>query len=181
MPKWTTNDDFKNTAREIIDPSTGFTTQLYAGVFGLAGFPSTYDREFIETTKIFVVGNGEAPVSDAELLANIGTTGIATKNPADLVVNGGNKQWLLWTNTTTGKTYAALSVPKVADGDGFTVTGRTYRQDTAVRMLEQAKKLADNSTNDPSNATKKQALSLYLQNLEIMRGLHSEYGYGFYK
>jgi len=33
-----------------LDPSAGFTIQLYAGVYGLAGFPTTFDREYIDNT-----------------------------------------------------------------------------------------------------------------------------------
>ena len=37
-------------------------------LYGLSAFPTTFDHSFVDTTRIFVVGNGEAPVPDVELL-----------------------------------------------------------------------------------------------------------------
>jgi hypothetical protein len=178
---WTINDDGTvdpSRLNNLIDPATGFTTQLYAGVFGLSAFPTTFDHSFIETTKIFVIGNGEAPVPDSQLLAldnqNRTIPGpLATNDTTKLIANtAGGKEWFVWTDSTTGKSYAAHSVPRVSDGDLGT-GAHTYRNDTGVRMLEMAQKI-----DATGNTT---ALALFRQNIEVMRALHNAYGYGVYK
>ena len=85
----------------------------------------------------------------------------------------------------SGKTYAAQSMPQVADGSGAT----TYRNDTGVRMLEtaltlqnQANTLCDGRTRrSPGCAAKTQALAKFKQNIDVMRSLHNAFGYAAYK
>jgi len=92
----------------------------------------------------------------------------------------GAKEWLLWNDPDTGKTYAAHAVPTTADGEvGPSATGGTtpYRNDTAVRMLETLIGLSK-LTQAPNV---KQAKALYIQNIEVMRSLHAAFGYGVYK
>lgn len=181
---------------ELIDPAGGFTLQLYAGLYGLSAFPTTFDHSFIDTTRIFVVGNGEAPVPDSELLTSAGQPGSqATNDPTQLVANGGTKEWFLFTDTVSGKTYAAQSVPKVADGSGTT----TYRTDTGARMLETAHTLdlqanapagtpgfpsgglcVQNATS-PGCAAKAQAAASFKENIDVMRSLHNAFGYAAYR
>src|SRR6185436_5504097 len=84
---------------EVIDPAGGFTLQLYAGLYGLSSFPTTFDHSFIDSTRIFVVGNGEAPIPDASLLNANGTPGPkATNDPTQLVSNGGTFNRFVWTD-----------------------------------------------------------------------------------
>lgn len=180
---------------DLVDPAGGFTLQLYAGLYGLSAFPTTFDHSFVDTTRIFVVGNGEAPVPDSELLTAGGTPGPqATNNPALLLGNGGTVQWFVFTDKASGKTYAAQSVGKVADGSGAT----TYRQDTGARMLETAYWLSQQAAaicagpdtpptnpttgpNSPGCAAKTQSLAKFKQNIDVMRSLHNAFGYASYK
>ena len=192
---WAFPDPNGSPRLERIDPSTGFSVQLYAGVYGLSAFPTTFDREFIENTKIFVVGNGEATISDAELLK------VATTDPKQLVGSGGAKEWLVITDVASGKMYAAHSVPaqkgEVLDtqsggaNDWITKTV-DLRVDAGVRMLENLKLLGDAviaaqalPMNDPSRAGKLAAAQLdydkFRENVEVIRSLHNAFGYGTYK
>lgn len=190
-PAWSTDSQTMATRTaaplDLIDPAGGFTLQLYAGLYGLSAFPTTFDHSFIDTTRIFVVGNGEAPVPDSELLdatGNVPAAGPATANPAELVSHpGGNKQWFVYTDSVSGKTYAAQAVPQVSDGSGTT----TYRIDTGVRMLETAYTLEQQRTAAcaaPTSAAcsaKTQALAQWKQNIDVMRSLHNAFGYAQYK
>jgi len=178
MPSWTLNQATPVAGTEgVLDPATGFTMQLYAGVYGLSAFPTTFDQSFINTTQIFVIGNGEAPVSDATILS------VGTSTASQLVGNGGNKEWFIYTDTDSGKQYAAHSVPRVADG-----FGGTYRNDTGARMLEQFQNIQASATAactaGPTSATcaaKTTAVTQFHENIDVMRSLHAAFGYGIYK
>ncbi len=113
---WALNNDLvTKPATGLVDPTTGFTIQLYAAVYGLSEFPTTFDQSFIDSTRIFVIGNGEAPVPDSELVTAAGTpTALATFLPSELKGNGGAKEWLLWTDPASGKTYGAHSNRRAA-------------------------------------------------------------------
>jgi hypothetical protein len=173
-------------APRIIDPAAGFTLQLYAGVYGLSGFPATYDQSFVDATRIFVVGNGEAPIPDHELLAGAGLAGPqATFDPAQLVSAAppGPKSWLVWTDQATGKTYAAHALARATTGGGTT----PYRIDVAARMLEMARTLEAQTAKscapqgDPTSCgVKSRAFQSYRQNVDIMRSLHNAFGYARY-
>jgi hypothetical protein len=192
---WLFDDPAGQNKLERIDPSMGFTVQLYAGVYGLAAFPTTFDREFIENTKIFVLGNGEATTQDAEIASK------GTSDPAQLVANGGNKEWFVVSDGPSGKTYAAHSIPP-QKGDVLDATGtgandwttRTVdlRVDIGVRMLQNLQKLSDAVAaaqalppTDTSRAAKLAAAqndyNLFRENVEVMRSLHNAFGYGTYK
>ena len=190
-PGWTLNSQnlaARAGVTDLIDPAGGFTLQLYAGLYGLSAFPTTFDHSFVDTTRIFVVGNGEAPVPDAQLLTTAGTPGPqATDDPTQLVANmgAGGKEWFVFTDVASGKTYAAQSVPKIADGSGTT----TYRNDTGARMLETALTLQNQANTlcagagatSPGCAAKTQALQKFKQNIDVMRSLHNAFGYAAYK
>ena len=96
----------------------------------------------------------------------------------------GTKEWFIWNDTTTGKTYAAHATPQVKDGSGTA----TYRNDTGVRMLEtiqtlqgQAATLCGADPASPGCAAKSQAVSKFKQNIDVMRSLHNAFGYAAYK
>ena len=199
-PGWTLNAQSmagRVAQPDLIDPAGGFTLQLYAGLYGLSAFPTTFDHSFIDTTRIFVVGNGEAPVPDSELLTVAGAPGPqATNDPTQLVANGGAKQWLVYSDPTSGKTYAAQSTPRLSDGSVTLATPCStnpnqvscYRNDTGVRMLESALTLQNQAaplcTADPTSAgcaAKTQALQKFKQNIDVMRSLHNAFGYASYK
>ena len=152
----------------------------------MSAFPTTFDHSFIDTTRIFVVGNGEAPVPDSELLTPGGLPGPqATNDPTQLVSHpGGTLQWFIFTDKVSGKTYAAQAVPQVADGSGTT----TYRNDTGVRMLEtaltlesQMNTLCGADPTSPGCSAKTQALQKFQENVDVMRSLHNAFGYASYK
>jgi hypothetical protein len=176
---WSLNNTATAQAKnDLVDPTTGFTIQLYTAIYGLSEFPTTYDQDFVDTTRIFVVGNGEAPIPDSQVLAQ-GTT-----NPAQLAAAGGASNWMLWTDPASQKTYAAQSRPKVGDGESL----GNYRNDTGARMLAQISKMtADAATAcggsvlpaAPSSSclAKYNAAKNYRDNLDLMRGLHKYFGY----
>jgi hypothetical protein len=178
-PGWTNNNANMTMAKPgMIDPAGGFTLQLYAGVYGLSEFPTTFDHDFIDTTRIFLLGNGESPIPEDKLLAD------STNDPTQVVaVKAGGKNWFTWSDPATGKTYAAHSTPMVGDG---TSVG-AYRNDTGVRMLTTMANLSATATaacggTDPNVCSVKQnAVSKYQENLDIMRSLHRRFGYGTYK
>ena len=200
-PGWALNSAnlaARGTPTDLIDPAGGFTLQLYAGLYGLSAFPTTFDHSFIDTTRIFVVGNGEAPVPDSELLTAAGTVGPeATVDPSQLVANSaGGKQWLIYTDKASGKTYAAQSVPRLYDGSVGTPpncvstpsAAGCYRNDTGARMLETAITLqtqqAAQCSPDPTTpgcAAKTQALQKWIENIDVMRSLHNAFGYATYR
>ena len=159
LPTWSINN-----------PAGGFTLQLYAGVYGLSSFPTTFDHDFIDTTRIFVVGNGEAPVPDSQITCSVapGTT-----------ANG----YFCITDASSGKSYAAKTYPTVTDTAG----GPAYRQDTGVRMLQTyasvlAAAVAECAAAAPNNCTAKTlAATQFKENLDVMRSLHNAYGYANYK
>jgi hypothetical protein len=181
---------------ERIDPSTGFTVQLYAGVYGLAAFPTTFDHDFIDHTQIFVVGNGEASYPDSLILQQ------GVNDPKLLVGNGGNKEWFVYQDPENGKMYAAHSVPPrvttIADpvngssGSSFDTNSVPLRLDSGVRMLERLKALGDvlvaaqavpmgDPDRDARIAASRNNYDLFKENVEIMRSLHNAFGYGQYK
>lgn len=184
---------------DLIDPAGGFTLQLYAGLYGLSSFPSTFDHSFIDTTRIFVVGNGEAPVPDTLLLDAAGNPvpGHSTNLPGNLIANNpAGVPWFVFTDSSSGKTYAAQSIPRMSDGSLTMATSCSanpsqsgcYRNDTGVRMLEtglalssQAKSACTADPASPACAAKSQALSKFKQNIDVMRSLHNAFGYANYK
>ena len=159
-----------------IDPELGFSAQMWAGVWGISGFSSTFDQGFIDSTRVFLVGNGEAPVPDSSLLNPDGTPGpLATNDPTQTLGEGGTKQWLIYTDALTGKTYAAHSFAPAVVG------GTSLRTDAAVRMLDHAGQLYRQTTAtgvDPDVATTN--YTKYVENLDMMRSLHGALGYGYY-
>ena len=174
----------------LIDPSAGFTLQLYAGVYGLSAFPTTFDQSFIQTTKIFEVGNGEAPVPDTELMNPDQAGSIATTNPAKLLSNGGTAQYFVWNDVDFGTTYAALSIPPAKINQG--TTSLSVRNDTGARMLELGASIQQTEisacnlpngppTDVPTCEAKQIALQNVRENIQVMRSLHNAYGYGVYK
>jgi hypothetical protein len=174
QPEWSLNNGAETARSGLVDPATGFTLQLYTSVLGLAFFPATFDNSFVDTTRIFVVGNGEAPVPDSTILAS-GTT-----DPTQTVGAGGANEWFYWKDSATGKTYAAHSTAKV--GDGGSVTNKAYRNDTGVRMLIMAKKLNDAANAacgaaQPTCGPQRLAADKFRDNLDQMRSLHNTFGY----
>jgi hypothetical protein len=185
--------------KDKIDPVTGFTIQLYAGVYGLSSFTSGFDHTFIDTTKIYVIGNGEADVPEDQLLAQ------GTSDPAQLVSHGGAKNYFLMTEPISGKTFAAKSTPTqqalVVDISGdpnlnHELATTNLRDDQGVRMLEQLAALgtavtaalalpnstpAQTSYRTQQIAFTQDAYEKYRENIEVMRSLQNAFGYGSYK
>jgi Met-zincin len=194
QPSWSMDDPTIQKGTDIIDPSMGFTVQLYSGVYSLASFPTTFDHDFIDTTKIFVVGNGEASTSDTEIIAN------GTGDPTKLVSHGGSKEWFV-VKDPSGKTFAAHSTAaKTVDVLDVTGTSQNLynlktvalRDDQGVRMLEHLGVLATAlataqalPSNDPNKAAAvanaQSEYEKYRENIEVMRSLQMAFGYGQYK
>ena len=42
-----------------IDPQIGFSVELYAGTFGMALIPATYDQSFVDSARLFLKGSGQ--------------------------------------------------------------------------------------------------------------------------
>jgi hypothetical protein len=187
LPTWTL--DQTATTGAIFDPAGGFTLQLYAGVYGLSTFPTTFDQSFIDTTKIFVVGNGEAPVSDSVIMSPaVGTTDptqlVSYINPATGQPGGGTREWFYVVDPDSGKTYAAHATKPASQVLKSGDPPVYYRNDTGVRMLQtyQAALSALAACGNPTQcAAKQQAAVNYKQNLDVMRSLHNAFGYGIYK
>jgi hypothetical protein len=182
LNSWASNSAGAASAN-LIDPSGGFTLQLYAGVYGLSGFPSTFNQSFIDTTQIFVIGNGEASVPDTTVVAQ------GTQTPGQTVGEGGGAQWFIFTDTGSGKQYAAHSTPQVKN---VSTDPTGYRNDTGVRMLETwfaLQQQRDTACGGPypadngsaTCAAKNTAVVNWKQNVDVMRSLHNAYGYGVYK
>ncbi|MFP4599520.1 MAG: zinc-dependent metalloprotease, partial [Persicimonas sp.] len=53
---------------DVIDPYTTFTIQLYWQVLGQARFPDSYDHSFLETSRLWIRGMGNAPEIQEEYL-----------------------------------------------------------------------------------------------------------------
>ena len=176
---------------DAIDPATGFTLSLYAGAYALSTYPTTFDHEFLDNSKIFVVGNGEAMATDAEISAN------GTSDPPELVSHGGTKEWFT-VRDVSGRTFAAHAVPpassevldvNVSAADGYATKTVPLRLDMGVRMLERLKLLAERRAqalaldgSDPSKPRKVAATEneyqKFRQNIEVVRSLHNAFGYG---
>ena len=101
----------------------------------LSAFPTTFDHSFIDTTKIFVVGNGEATVPDSRL-RSARPTGARAQPGAAGRATAATRSGSSATDTATGKSYAAHVDRRRSPGRlGH---ARRYRNDTGVRMLETA-------------------------------------------
>jgi hypothetical protein len=132
-------------------------------------------------------------VPDHKILAE------GTSDPAELVSNGGKKEWFLLTDPTSGKTFAAHATPpsKVPVLDTttpqannlYTTMTVPLRNDQGVRMLGRLQKLYNAlgaaqrmPDNDPAKVSRvafvQNELNKYRQNIEVMRALHNRYGYG---
>jgi hypothetical protein len=201
-PSWTFDNpsapkgDPSDSDSGIIDPSVHFTISLYTGVYALSGFPTTFDHDVVDNSKIFVVGNGEAPVPDSYLLDP--SNSAVTTDPSNLVSRGGSAQWLIYTDPVNGETFAAhsvaapaLVVPNPNDPSGQTTATTSLRADIGIRMLEQL--ITDGNQyntaqtlplSDPSRPSKVANTQTTFQNMreqvQIMRSLQNAYGYGPY-
>jgi hypothetical protein len=60
-----------DTHEEPVDPAATFTVQLYWQVLGQARFPTTFDRNFVDDSRVFVVGRGNAPALDEDRMVTI--------------------------------------------------------------------------------------------------------------
>lgn len=54
-----------------VDPFATFSVQLYWQVLGQARFPQNYDRSFIDDSRIFIVGTGNAPELDPDRITTL--------------------------------------------------------------------------------------------------------------
>jgi hypothetical protein len=168
---WTTDPTVpSDMSGTIVDPASGFTLQLYAGLYALSSLPTTFDLDVVDNSKIFVVGNGEAPVPDSDILAN------------GFILNGTNTppltaNWVIFTDPETNKTYAART----------TAPQQSRRLDIAARMLEtyakavRARTTACASPSSTECFAKGQAVRNFKANLDVMRSLHHAFGYGSYR
>jgi len=161
---------------DVVDPASGFTLQLYTGLYALASIPTTFDLDLVENSRIFVVGNGEAPAPDSEITSPAtGTQLTASSNLNTITTN-----WVWVRDPESQKTYAARRVGATADG---------RRLDVAARMLLTYAKAVDARTTacagpgstSTSCFAKKQAVTNYKANLDVMRSLHQAFGYGTYR
>lgn len=54
-----------------IDPAASFSVQLYWQVLGQARFPQNFDRSFVDDSRVFIVGTGDAPLVDPARMASL--------------------------------------------------------------------------------------------------------------
>jgi len=206
---WTTNN-FNMApppATDIVEPATGFTAQVYTGVDVLTQIATGFDRSPIDNTQIFIIGNGEAPVSDQDVFLDgtVDPNGIKSSMDCDprprmaetqaqaysrsKLCVGTKKTWFIY-KASNDRTYAARSVPLIAAGND--PNAEPLRTDTGVRMLQMLrtldKRLADAQAlpfNDPNRdrrvAVTQTAFDKYVSNIEVMRSLHKAFGYGPFK
>lgn len=125
-----------NAAGVPVDPQTTFSIQLWAAVFGMALIPETYSQNYLDQTRIFVLGGAEGVEIDPRL-------------PVVQFVD----------ERGSGLTYVARS---------YMVGGR--ETGVAARMLQHAQTLQTNNEDA--------ALALYMDNLNIVRSLTWQYGFG---
>lgn len=72
-----------------IDPSAGFTIQLYTSVLGMAYLPETYDQDFLNRARIWVDGSNEAVgVTDAETVSYYDADARLTYRAVSYMVGG---------------------------------------------------------------------------------------------
>ena len=100
-----------------IDPFATFSVQLYWQVLGQARFPNTFDRSFVDESRIFVVGTGEAPTLESDRMAIL----------ADPI---------------SGQTYAALRV-QGEDGAGEAMIARANQMLAYSPLCDNDGKTAD--------------------------------------
>jgi len=175
----------------LVDPATGFTISLYTGAYAMASLPSTFDHDFVDNSQVFVVGNGEAPIGDAQI-ENEGTY-----DPAELVSHGGSREWLL-VRDVSGKTFAAHSLApqttlvldqSAGTDTNFQSTTGELRRDTGVRMLERLlsyrtayEEAQASDDTDPNKLNRvsytRNEYEKFRQNIEVMRSLQRAFGYG---
>ncbi len=189
-PNWALpNPPTTGELQDLLDPQTGFTLNLYAGIYALAQFPTTFDHDFIDDTKVFVVGNGEATTSDQTIQAQ------GTSDPRQLVSHcavgdssclSSAKQWFV-IQDPSGETLAAHAVAPTAE-DVLTESGDTQtvslRHDIGVQMLEPLQHmdlvLQDAETSGDATAIDQAqtAYQNYRENIQVIRSLENAFGYG---
>ena len=175
---------------DLIDPAGGFTLQLYAGVYGLSAFPTTFDHVFIDTTQIFVVGNGEAPVS--------GRDALAARAPSDPAAagrrNGGTQGVVHLSPMPTTRQDLRRALGRRAPTDRLTATPLDGDQTTlpqrhracACSRRSQSLQTQRTARRAPAPARPRRRLrgqgagayEKFKQNIEVMRSLHNAFGYG---
>lgn len=160
---------------EVVDPASGFTLQLYAGLYALSSIPTTFDLDLVENSKIFVVGNGEAPAPDSEIV------GSGTQLTASSDLNAISTNWVWVRDPESNKTYAARRAPTHSSATG------DRRLDVGARMLLTYAKAVAARTAACAQPTsvqcfaKKQAVTNFKANIDVMRSLHHAFGYGSYR
>ncbi|MCS6913412.1 MAG: hypothetical protein RMK29_02360 [Myxococcales bacterium] len=192
-------------ADAIVEPATGFTLQVLTGLRALAEISSGFDRDIIENTQIFIVGNGEAPVSDSMLWPPDVPGTLSTANPNNLKAAcdpnlnsaafkacvDSRRSWLVYA-ASNGRIYAARSVPRRLATSLSGVVGEPLRLDTGARMLEMLRTLdlrhqaalalpENHVDRNRRVAVTERALRNYIMNIEVMRSLHKAFGYGPFK
>jgi hypothetical protein len=104
-----------------IQPATHWMVRFDAGLFGKALLNRGYDRSFLNRSRIYVEGTGEAPMppKDAEVVR--------------------------WTDPASGKTYAAWSfAAEHSDGEvRFTAEGEPIELGSGAMMIGAARALGD--------------------------------------
>ncbi len=207
MQSWTTGKFSTGTPppdTDIIEPATGFTLQIYAGLDMLAQITSGFDHSVIENTQIFIVGNGEATVPDVKLGSPDAAGSLSTDKPDNLVSSCnptqsadafnaclvGKKQWFVF-SSQNGRMYASRSVPR---STSLTVSGSpsVLSAQAGTRMVQMLQTLEnrytdalkikiDDITRDRQIAVAKTAMDKFVSNIEVMRSLHKAFGYGPFK
>jgi hypothetical protein len=128
LPNWMTGE---KPAGEVIDPSTGFTVQLYAAVLGMARFQNNFDKGFLLSTRTWVEGSSfgvNGPYGICEYTDPSGTTYQAIDFPEDKHGGGIAKRMITYANKVKERSSSC------GDGGGVCAPGVTAAEKTKADL-----------------------------------------------
>ena len=177
----------------IIDPAGGFTLQLYAGVYGLSTFPTTFDHSFIDTTQDLRGRQRRGAGAGRE---SSSTT--ADEQPAQMVRHGDADELggICVTDSDDAQRLSTVDAGR-RTRRSLPVNGRLrHRRPTAstraraccetVQTLswQQAERRVRAPTGTPAGgcaAKTPGSRRSSRENIDVMRSLHNAFGYAAYK
>lgn len=150
---------------DLIDPRTGFQVQLFASVFGMALFPSTFDQSFINYGRVFVEGGGSDFIN-------------VCRDDSDAL----DPERCVWFDEPeSGKRFMAmrfapLTLQTTDPKTGDPVT-KEFDVDVGARMVQRLEQLYDywqetvDEDEPAGDAERKRLYERYIDNMDFMRNL----------